>query len=88
MTTLFYFIFYIIFIFLYLYIIFYFIMIVAVCFCLLMQPAALTFNLLLRPPGMAGSSRDAHIIPVDVLEKHLSVPAGQGACLQQRDTHT
>lgn len=47
--------------------------------------AALTFDLLFRPSGVTGGSRYAHIVPVDVLQKHLSVPPGQSACLQHRD---
>lgn len=34
---------------------------------------------------MTGGARHAHIVPVDVLEKHLSVPAGQSACLEHSD---
>lgn len=47
-----------------------------------MVSAALTFNLLFGPSGVAGGSRHAHIVPVDVLQKHLSVPPGQSARLE------
>ena len=49
------------------------------------QGQALTFDLLFRASGVTGGSRYAHIVPVDVLEKHLSVPPGQSAGLQHGD---
>lgn len=43
----------------------------------------LTFHLLLRSPSMAGSAGHTDVIPVDVLEKHLSIPPRQGAGLRE-----
>lgn len=44
----------------------------------------LTFHLLLRSPSMAGSAGHTDVIPVDVLEKHLSIPPRQGAGLREK----
>lgn len=52
---------------------------------LFLLSAELTFNLLFRASGMTGGAWHAHIVPVDVLEKHLSVPAGQSARLEHSD---
>lgn len=43
---------------------------------------SLTFDLLLRSSGVTGGSGHAHIVPVDVLQKHLSVPPSQSTRLQ------
>lgn len=48
--------------------------------------AVLTFNLLFGPSGMTGSSRHAYIVPVNVLQKNLSIPPGQSTRLQHSDT--
>lgn len=45
---------------------------------------ALTFDLLLGPPGVSGGSRRADVVPVDVLQEHLCVPAGQRARLKHQ----
>lgn len=34
---------------------------------------------------MTGGARHAHVVPVDVLEKHLGVPAGQRARLEHEE---
>lgn len=47
--------------------------------------AELTFNLLFWAPGMTGGAGHAHIVPVNVLEKHLGVPAGQRARLAHKE---
>jgi hypothetical protein len=44
---------------------------------------SLTFYLLLRSPSVAGYTGHADVVPVDVLEKHLSVPPCQGAGLRE-----
>lgn len=44
---------------------------------------ALTFHLLLGSSGVAGGTGHADIVPVDVLEKDLSVPPCQGAGLSE-----
>lgn len=46
----------------------------------------LTFYLLFRPPGVAGNTRHAHIVPVDVFEEHLGVPPCQRAGLRGTKT--
>lgn len=43
----------------------------------------LTFYLLLGSPGVAGDTGHADVVPVDVLEEHLSVPPGQSAGLEE-----
>ena len=43
----------------------------------------LTFHLLLRSPRVAGSTGHADVVPVDVLEKHFSVPPRQGTGLRE-----
>lgn len=48
--------------------------------------AELTFNLLFWASGMTGGAGHAHIVPVNVLEKHLGVPAGQRARLAHKET--
>lgn len=42
---------------------------------------SLTFHLLLGSPSVAGDTGHADVVPVDVLEKHLSIPPSQGAGL-------
>lgn len=46
----------------------------------------LTFYLLFRPPGVAGNTGHAHIVPVDVLEEYLGVPPCQSAGLRETKT--
>lgn len=50
----------------------------------LLTRTALTFDLLLRSPGVSGGSRGADVVSVDVLEEHLCVPAGQRARLKHQ----
>lgn len=45
-----------------------------------------TFDLLLGAPGVARHAGHADVVPVDVLEEHLGVPAGQGARLGRTAT--
>lgn len=45
--------------------------------------SALTFHLLLGSSGVTGGTGHADIVPVDVLEKDLSVPPCQGAGLRE-----
>lgn len=47
------------------------------------ESPALTFDLLFWPSGVTGSSRHAHIVPVNVLQKYLSVPPSQSAGLKK-----
>lgn len=47
--------------------------------------AELTFHLLFWASGVTGGARHAHVVPVDVLEKHLGVPAGQRARLEHEE---